>query len=147
MLSSNADRPSAHVEFELFTRPIPQARHRHRNGGKGTYDPCSEQKQEFVRQALQVCAQPPVADRAKPFRCSLEFCFARPKSHYLKSGRLRKGARALATGRPDVDNLIKFVFDALNGVYFVDDAQCVQVAASKAYAQHNKVGVKLQFFA
>jgi predicted dinucleotide-binding enzyme len=37
------------------------------------------------------------------------------------------------TGRPDVDNVAKLVLDALNGLYWRDDAQIVEMAASKAY--------------
>ncbi len=37
------------------------------------------------------------------------------------------------TKKPDVDNLVKLTSDALNGVVWVDDAQLVQVMATKRY--------------
>ena len=47
--------------------------------------------------------------------------------------------RALAgeempTKRPDVDNLIKLVADAMNGIVYGDDAQIVLMSAAKVYA-------------
>lgn len=37
-------------------------------------------------------------------------------------------------GTPDIDNIEKVVLDALNGVLFVDDAQCVSVVKTKIVA-------------
>lgn len=42
------------------------------------------------------------------------------------------------TTRPDVDNLLKAILDALNGIAFVDDAQIVSIEASKAYGEQAK---------
>ena len=38
------------------------------------------------------------------------------------------------TKRPDVDNLVKAVLDALNGVAWEDDSQIVRLSASKEYS-------------
>lgn len=38
------------------------------------------------------------------------------------------------TKKPDVDNLIKSVLDALNGIAWEDDAQIVKVSATKEYS-------------
>lgn len=38
------------------------------------------------------------------------------------------------TVRPDLDNLIKLVLDALNGAAYVDDAQIVRIHAFKQYS-------------
>jgi Holliday junction resolvase RusA-like endonuclease len=36
-------------------------------------------------------------------------------------------------GKPDIDNIVKIVADALNGVCFEDDAQVIEVVARKKY--------------
>jgi Holliday junction resolvase RusA-like endonuclease len=38
------------------------------------------------------------------------------------------------TGRPDLDNCIKLLMDALNMLVWLDDAQVVRLVASKSYA-------------
>jgi len=38
------------------------------------------------------------------------------------------------TGRPDIDNYIKCVFDGLNKIVFRDDSQVTHVTASKMYS-------------
>lgn len=45
--------------------------------------------------------------------------------------------------RPDVDNLVKAVLDALNGVAYEDDAQIVLVAAAKRYSDKPFVNVRI----
>lgn len=62
--------------------------------------------------------------------------FARPKSHYRKSGTLTTAATLAHLGRPDVDNLAKAVLDACTtaGVW-KDDAQVTQLAVEKRWAE------------
>jgi Holliday junction resolvase RusA-like endonuclease len=38
------------------------------------------------------------------------------------------------TGKPDIDNLIKTIGDALNGIMWRDDSQIVMLQARKFYA-------------
>jgi Holliday junction resolvase RusA-like endonuclease len=38
------------------------------------------------------------------------------------------------TGKPDIDNTVKLVMDALNGVLWRDDAQVVELTVRKSYA-------------
>jgi len=44
------------------------------------------------------------------------------------------GGSVYPVGRPDIDNLQKTIFDALNGVLWRDDSQIVQLQARKFYA-------------
>lgn len=71
---------------------------------------------------------------------SCEFCFAVPVSWSKK-----RRESALAGGemvkKPDCDNLIKAVLDALNGVAYFDDCQVQAVAATKCYAERAAVRV------
>ena len=47
------------------------------------------------------------------------------------------------TKKPDIDNIIKAVLDALNGIAYKDDTQVVQVMAQKKYADKAFVEVAI----
>lgn len=55
------------------------------------------------------------------------------------SNRKRDAALAgaiFATGRPDIDNLVKIGLDGLNGVVWLDDKQIVKLSAEKRYGEN-----------
>ena len=61
--------------------------------------------------------------------------------------RLIKGKsvkRDLPTVAPDVDKLLRAVMDALTGVAYLDDAQVVQVTASKQYKETPGVDIGIK---
>lgn len=62
--------------------------------------------------------------------------FRRPGSHYLKDGSLSK--KGLVSDyplkRPDIDNIEKIVFDALQGYAYPNDVQIVQCFVVKHWA-------------
>jgi Holliday junction resolvase RusA-like endonuclease len=77
-----------------------------------------------------------------PVTVTLWFQFERPKTHY-GTGYNSTSVKASAPRHPsakshlnggDVDKLARAVLDAMTGVVYKDDAQVVQLAASKAYA-------------
>ena len=41
----------------------------------------------------------------------------------------------LPTKKPDIDNILKVVADALNGVAYLDDVQVIEVNADKTYSE------------
>jgi len=55
-----------------------------------------------------------------PISVKLEFVFPRTKSMIWKN---KPMLRVPKDTKPDIDNLCKSVFDALNGILFVDDSQ------------------------
>jgi len=99
------------------------------------YDPgTAEAWKQSVACAIgpHITNQPPLAG---PVFMRVLFVLPRPKSHYTKKG-LRETAPAYQTGKPDVDNAIKAVMDALTVMnVWGDDAQVCRVEATKAYGQ------------
>ena len=61
---------------------------------------------------------------------------ARPESHFKGKDRaktLRAGMPLVHTSGTDIDNLIKFTLDAMEGVVCMNSSQCVKVIASKLH--------------
>lgn len=48
------------------------------------------------------------------------------------------------TTKPDCDNIIKVVLDALNGVAYYDDKQVISVSCSKYYAETGYIEIQIQ---
>ncbi len=93
------------ISFTIPGEPRLQKRHRDRKGG-GKYDPSAKDKESFLVQAMAQC-RPDV-----PLTGGLTLvvlCFGKSL-------------------RGDIDNYLKFVMDALNGIYYVDDKQIRQVS-------------------
>lgn len=68
---------------------------------------------------------------------TIQFYIRRPDKDFVSSNRPRAMLKRVALGRsasptgPDVDNLAKFVLDALNGLVYPDDRQIVKLVVLK----------------
>lgn len=91
----------------------PQAAERPRHGNGFTYTPS---KTRAFKRALQLLAQPyaPKALLDGPIKLTAKFIFKRPKRPKFKNHHAVK---------PDMDNLLKGLKDALNGVIWTDDCR------------------------
>jgi Holliday junction resolvase RusA-like endonuclease len=119
------------IQFE----PVSLKRHRHRLTG-GTYDPSKKEKDDFVNMINDM----PLEKMTKPIKCILNFYCKRPKSHY-KTGKnshlLKDTSPKYNTNNKDLDNMVKFILDALNGKLYVDDCQIVEISCRKLYSNGN----------
>ena len=61
--------------------------------------------------------------------------------HYNKTFFIRSAITVIAT--PDLDNLIKSITDALNGVAYKDDSQIVAVVSRKMFAPRSNSIVRI----
>ena len=115
------------MEFSIPGAPVAKARPRfsRRGGFVMTYRPSKEVAAEarlraFVQEQMRN-QHLEMLPAGAPLVVSCEFDFAPPKSW----GKRRKlgclGQPHIS--KPDLDNLIKFVLDALNGVVWADDRQ------------------------
>lgn len=115
------------IEFVVPAVPVAQPRQRHRvvhAGGRAfaqNYTPARDPVNSF-KAAVQLAASQAYcgAPLEGPLRMSAVFVFPRPKSMHWKT---RPMPRVWHTSRPDRDNLIKSVQDALNGILWRDDSQ------------------------
>ncbi len=112
--------------FDL--KPVPKARPRVTR--THTYSPKSNVD---FKKAIQVIAKKQY--RHDPLLGALQvtaiFTFKRPKS--VK--------RRYHTVRPDTDNLLKALLDALNGVLYKDDCQVVECYGVKEYGSEDQISL------
>lgn len=116
------------IQFE----PVSLKRHRHRLKG-GTYDPSKKDKDEFIK----VIGELPDNKMNKPLKCQLYFYCKRPKNHYKsgkKSNELKDTAPKYNINNKDLDNMVKFVLDALNDKLYTDDSLIVEINCIKSYS-------------
>ena len=80
--------------------------------------------------ALDVCRREQISATGAPVSVLCEFYLPAPKQ-YTK--RLAKGVNVPHVTRPDCDKLLRGAIDALTGILFADDAQVVELRATKQY--------------
>ena len=80
---------------------------------------------------------------AGPVMVAITFRMPRPAGHRTKRGELREKAPTHPAVAPDLDKLIRLVFDALTGLAFGDDSRVVRVSAGKVYAVPGRSGASI----
>ena len=77
---------------------------------------------------------------------SLDIVVSRPNSHYKKNGELNtEGLRypLPIKQKPDVDNCLKLVMDALNGVAYFDDVRVIKVIVTRVWGNDEGLLIKI----
>tara|TARA_R110002124_G_scaffold71814_1_gene192137 strand:- start:480 stop:878 length:399 start_codon:yes stop_codon:yes gene_type:complete len=114
------------------TEPVGKARPRFGRGK--TYTPAKTVKAETF---IQLCATqkgvPKLLENS--LRMIITFSMGIPKSWSAKKKAEAKLGNIRPTSKPDIDNLIKLVGDALNGIAYKDDSQIVEIQAVKKYGK------------
>ena len=130
------------IKFIIKTRPKPQQRHRSR-GGRYQYDPSAKDKRDFLLQAKQYAPKKPTKQNIE---MELIFCYKRPRSHFRSKNKkliLKEDAPLYKGSKADIDNISKFYIDAMNGVFYKDDAQIVTLRADKVWGEVDYIYVKI----
>lgn len=126
------------IEF----RPVGEARPRrvtHR-GRTYVYSPKSKKRGEFRQLLLSQIKEAPLT---KAIVVQIVFFYA-PLKSWSKKKREDMNGKYKPT-RPDLDNLIKFVLDAGNGILWEDDKQVVKFDnCFKCYGKRNLIHITAQ---
>ena len=109
----------------------PVAQKRARVTKFGSYDPSKEDKVNLVKSTV-------LPDDFKVFESAIEvtvkFYLPIPKQTSKKRTKLMDEGKISHTKKPDLDNLVKLVLDAYNGVLYNDDSQIISLSLSKMYS-------------
>ena len=128
--------------FTVNGEPVPQPRARiSTRGGFGrAYVPAQHPIHDFRAAVAAAAVAAGVTRSAGHVRVLVVCSFARPKSHYLKSG-LRTTAPEFV--RCDVDNLLKGILDALTGIAYEDDRQVGDERLIKSWGMESFTRVEI----
>ena len=134
------------ITFCVAGDPRPLARHRSRVAGAGgrawvqTYEPASNRDaRAYVRHAANEAMRKAGINELLigPLELTVTFWTLQPTGKRVKdASRVRPDLllqRLYPCARPDTDNLVKLVLDALNRVIWRDDAQVCAIRADKRY--------------
>lgn len=124
------------ITFHIPSIPIAQPRQRHRisqtaaTAYASNYTPAKHPVNTFKAAVQLACQQaykgPPLEG---PLSLTIEFYLPRPKNKIWKTKAM---PAYLHTGKPDIDNLVKSVKDALTGLAWRDDSQVACLIATKS---------------
>ena len=106
----------------------PTAKARPRAGRNGFYTPAKTAEFESKIKIIAKQQNPKII-KGSPVWVSITFTFAATK----------KKTNILHSSRPDLDNLVKAVCDALNGIAWEDDGQIAILECCKRYADNNTI--------
>mmetsp|Transcript_1634 Transcript_1634/g.2685 ORF Transcript_1634/g.2685 Transcript_1634/m.2685 type:complete len:277 (-) Transcript_1634:416-1246(-) len=122
------------IAFVVYGEPVTLARHRSTRAGI-MYNPSKKMQKGF----LDACSHAnllPKSPLQGPLEVRLVFYFTRPKNHFGtgRNAHILKGtADVWHSKKKDLDNLVKFVLDSLNGYAYVDDSQIAVLSTAKLY--------------
>ncbi|WP_338542774.1 RusA family crossover junction endodeoxyribonuclease [Paenibacillus tundrae] len=133
------------IAFTVYGEPVAQGRPRAstQGGFVRMYDPKkSKDYKDYVR--LAAAEHAPGALLEGPLGMVLTVYRSTPKSFSKKKAALAEFGEIRPISKPDVDNYLKGVKDALKGVIWKDDSQVVEVFAQKRYSARPRIEVKIK---
>jgi Holliday junction resolvase RusA-like endonuclease len=136
---------STAVKVVVGGHPIPQSRQRFASKTRKHYNPNRLQKQLLQEQLKKLLKEKmllkppefPIFAQGTSVAVSIKVYLSRPLADFKKKTRHPSNLKEEALNNssppsgPDVDNLAKFILDAMNGVTYYDDKQIVELNVSK----------------
>ena len=131
--------------IHFFIPGPPKGKGRPRFGnGRAYTDKATREYEEYIRQCfyLRDTRGELGTEReiSADIQCGIDInaYFSIPKSFSKKQRKNIVSKSIRPTKKPDADNIIKVVLDALNGVAWVDDKQVVRACCDKCYTPPSK---------
>ena len=131
-------------EFEMIGEPVGKARPRMNTRTGKAYTPNNTKNYEYFLRQWFIAKYPnfkPIETRVK---VTIIAYFDIPKSTSKKKEAEMLIDNISPTKKPDIDNIIKIVLDAMNKFAFKDDTQVTKLEIEKKYAETPKIYLKIQ---
>jgi Holliday junction resolvase RusA-like endonuclease len=133
------------IQFTVYGEPVAQGRPRFstQRGFTKAYDPAkSKDFKHYVKLVAlehrpQQLLSGPIMMDVKIYKSTLK-SFSKNKTALAEEGEIRP------VTKPDVDNYVKGVKDALKSVIWKDDSQVVDLHISKWYSENPRIEIKIK---
>ena len=79
-----------------------------------------------------------------PLKMKVQAYFTIPKSTSKKRKELMKIGELRPTKKPDLDNILKIIGDALNEIAYQDDKQIISASIEKYYSEEPRVEIEIR---
>lgn len=130
-------------EFEVPGKIIGKGRPRLNTYTGNVYTPTRTKDYESLVQQYFMLKYP----RFKPFegrvKVEIDALFEIPKSVKKAEKELMLQNKINPTKKPDIDNIVKIILDAMNGVAFKDDIQITKLDVEKNYSEQEIIKVRI----
>lgn len=139
-----AERPASPILLVLSGQPRGKGRPRFGQGRTWT-DKDTQLAEGNIIRKWEDAGEPRLPDKT-PLRIELTLYISRPESHYKRDGSLSaEGMRhpRPENKKPDVDNSLKLVMDALNTRAYKDDVQIVEAVVERHWAEWPASKIKI----
>jgi Holliday junction resolvase RusA-like endonuclease len=132
------------IKFTVYGEPVAQGRPRFSTQGGFTraYDPKkSSDFKQYVR--LVASENAPSELLSEELQLTVDVYRTIPKSFSKKKTEMAKSGALRPTSKPDVDNYVKGIKDALNKVIWKDDSQIVSLTVRKWYSDKPRIEIEV----
>lgn len=131
-------------EFEMIGEPVGKARPRMNTRTGRAYTPTNTKLYEYSLRQWFIREYPyfvPIESRVK---VTIIAYFGIPKSTSKKKAAEMIAGNISPTKKPDADNIIKIVLDAMNNFAFKDDTQVTKLEIEKKYDNTPRIYIKVE---
>lgn len=133
-------------EFVVLGQPVGKGRPKFSNMGNfvRAYTPDKTTNYENLVKIAFQCNENCKHLGDAPLGVKIVAFFQTPKSLSKKKQAMAESGELRPCTKPDVDNIVKIVLDALNGIAYDDDRQVVKLSFNKFYSTEPRVVIEIE---
>lgn len=131
-------------EFEMIGDIVGKARPRMNTRTGRAYTPPKTKNYEYFLRQWFIRKYPNFKTIENRVKVTIIAFFDIPKSTSNKKEAEMLAGNISPTKKPDIDNIIKIVLDAMNKFAFKDDTQVTKIEVEKKYAETSKLYIKIE---
>lgn len=130
-------------EFEVPGKIIGKGRPRLNSYTGAVYTPTRTKDYETLVEQYFLLKYPRYTPIEGRVQVEINASFEVPKSAKKADKELMLENKINPTKKPDIDNIVKIVLDAMNGIAFKDDTQITKLQVEKTYSLNESVAIKI----